>query len=44
MIDENTYLKHGTICKKCHNENTRKDNDNTCRSTPARHAANPYHK
>ena len=28
-IDENNYLKHGTICKKCHNENRRKSNINT---------------
>ena len=27
MIDENTYLKHRTICKKCHNENRRKNNN-----------------
>ena len=26
MIDENNYLKHRTICKKCHNENRRKNN------------------
>ena len=29
MIDENIYLKHRTICKKCHNENGRKNNNNT---------------
>ena len=29
MIDENNYLKHRTICKKCHNENRRKNNKNT---------------
>ena len=29
MIDENNYLKHRTICKKCHNENKRKNNNNT---------------
>ena len=28
-IDENNYLKHRTICKKCHNENRRKKNNNT---------------
>ena len=28
-IDENKYLKHRTICKKCHNENRRKNNNNT---------------
>ena len=28
-IDENSYLKHRTICKKCHNENRRKNNKNT---------------
>ena len=28
-IDENNYLKHRTICKKCHNENRRKNNINT---------------
>ena len=28
-IDENNYLKHRTICKKCHNENRRKNNSNT---------------
>ena len=27
MIDENNYLKHRTICKKCYNENRRKNND-----------------
>ena len=27
MIDENNYLKHRTICKKCHNENRRKNNN-----------------
>ena len=26
MIDENNYLKHRTICKKCYNENRRKNN------------------
>ena len=29
VIDENNYLKHRTICKKCHNENRRKNNNNT---------------
>ena len=29
MIDENNYLKHRTNCKKCHNENRRKNNNNT---------------
>ena len=29
MIHENSYLKHRTICKKCHNENRRKNNRNT---------------
>ena len=29
MIDENNYLKHRTICKKCHNANRRKNNINT---------------
>ena len=29
MIDENSYLKHRTMCKKCHNENRRKNNINT---------------
>ena len=29
MIDENNYLKHGTFFKKCHNENRRKNNNNT---------------
>ena len=29
MINENNYLKHRTICKKCHNENRRKNNNNT---------------
>ena len=29
MIDENNYLKHRTICRKCHNENRRKNNNNT---------------
>ena len=29
MIDENNYLKHRTICKKCHNEIRRKNNNNT---------------
>ena len=28
-IDENNYLKHRTICKKCHNENRRKNSINT---------------
>ena len=28
-IDENNYLKHRTICKKCYNENRRKNNINT---------------
>ena len=28
MIDENNYLKHRTICKKCHNEKRRKSNNN----------------
>ena len=28
-IDENNYLKHRTVCKKCHNENRRKNNINT---------------
>ena len=28
-IDENIYLKHRTICNKCHNENRRKNNNNT---------------
>ena len=28
MIDENNYLKHRTICKKCHNEKRRKNNNN----------------
>ena len=28
-IDENNYLKHRTICKKCHNENRIKNNNNT---------------
>ena len=27
MINENNYLKHGTFCKKCHNENKRKNNN-----------------
>ena len=27
IIDENNYLKHRTICKKCHNENRRKNNN-----------------
>ena len=27
VIDENNYLKHRTICKKCHNENRRKNNN-----------------
>ena len=29
MIDENNYLKDRTICKKCHNENRRRNNNNT---------------
>ena len=29
MIDENKYLKHRTICKKCHNDNRTKNNINT---------------
>ena len=29
MIDENNYLKHRSICKKCHNENRKKNNINT---------------
>ena len=29
MIEENNYLKHRTICKKCHNGNRRKNNNNT---------------
>ena len=29
MIDENNYLKHRTICKKCQNESRRKNNKNT---------------
>ena len=29
MIDENNYLKHRTLCKNCHNENRRKNNNNT---------------
>ena len=29
MIDENNYLKHRTVCKKCHNQNRRKNNNNT---------------
>ena len=28
-LDEKNYLKHRTICKKCHNENRRKNNINT---------------
>ena len=28
-LDENNYLKHRTICKKGHNENRRKNNNNT---------------
>ena len=28
MIDENNYLKHRTICKKCYNEKRRKNNNN----------------
>ena len=27
MIDENNYLKHRTFCKKCYNENRRKNNN-----------------
>ena len=27
IIDENNYLKHRTICKKCHNEKRRKNNN-----------------
>ena len=27
LIDENIYLKHRTICKKCYNENRRKNNN-----------------
>ena len=26
-IDENIYLKHRTICKKCHNKNKRNNNN-----------------
>ena len=29
IIDENNCLKHRTICKKCHNENRRKNKNNT---------------
>ena len=29
MIDENNHLKHRTFCKKSHNENRRKNNNNT---------------
>ena len=29
MIDENIYLKLGIICKKCHNENRRKNNSHS---------------
>ena len=29
MLDENNYLKHRNICKKCHDENGRKNNNNT---------------
>ena len=29
MIEENNYLKHRTICNKCHNEKRRKNNINT---------------
>ena len=29
MINENNHLKHRTICKKCQNENRRKNNHNT---------------
>ena len=29
MIDENIYLKHRTICKKCHNEKRGKNISNT---------------
>ena len=32
-IDENNYLKHRTICKKCYNENRRKNNINNKVST-----------
>ena len=28
-IDEKNYQRHRTICKKCHNENRRKNNSNT---------------
>ena len=28
-IDENNYLKHRTICRKCHNENRRRNNIET---------------
>ena len=28
-IDEYNYLKHKTTCKKCHNENKRKNKINT---------------
>ena len=28
-VDEINYLRHRTICKKCHNENRRKNNNNT---------------
>ena len=28
-MDQNNYLNHRTICKKCHNENRRKNNKNT---------------
>ena len=28
-MDENIYLKHRTICKKCHDENRRKNKNNT---------------
>ena len=27
MMDENNYLKHRTTCKKCYNENRRKNNN-----------------
>ena len=33
-LDENNYLKHRTICKKCHNENRRKNNINTIPQQP----------
>ena len=28
-IDEKNYIKHRTLCEKCHNENRRKNNINT---------------